>query len=123
MCLTSVKYSIIIFSIFFLYLISKPCYELFFLLLQYLTCLLPCRMLTYEFVLPLHWEDSKTFRKIPTGRRVGALTNNNASNKSHTLPRNMGSRAQAKSKEPHSPSTRYPSTPPSGCRQVQKEKT
>ncbi|KAK3855477.1 hypothetical protein Pcinc_038126 [Petrolisthes cinctipes] len=62
-------------------------------------------------------EDSKTFRKIPTGRRVGALTNNNNSNKSHTLPRNMGSRTQTKGKEPHSPSSRYPSTPPSGRRQ------
>ncbi|XP_042211352.1 spastin-like isoform X2 [Homarus americanus] len=52
--------------------------------------------------------DAKTFKKIPTPKRMSTL-----SNKSQTLPRNMGSRAVSKARE-----GRHPGTPPSVRRQL-----
>lgn len=53
-------------------------------------------------------EDAKTFKKIPTAKRISTL-----SNKSQTLPRNMGSRAITKSRD-----SKHPGTPPSVRRQL-----
>ncbi|XP_071521099.1 spastin isoform X3 [Panulirus ornatus] len=53
-------------------------------------------------------EDAKTFKKIPTTKRITTL-----SNKSQTLPRNMGSKAVSKTRD-----TRHPGTPPSVRRQL-----
>nr|XP_053655664.1 spastin-like isoform X3 [Cherax quadricarinatus] len=53
-------------------------------------------------------EDAKTYKKIPSTKRITTL-----SNKSQTLPRNMGSRAVAKTRD-----SRHPSTPPSVRRQL-----
>ncbi|XP_071521098.1 spastin isoform X2 [Panulirus ornatus] len=52
--------------------------------------------------------DAKTFKKIPTTKRITTL-----SNKSQTLPRNMGSKAVSKTRD-----TRHPGTPPSVRRQL-----
>ncbi|XP_053655663.1 spastin isoform X2 [Cherax quadricarinatus] len=52
--------------------------------------------------------DAKTYKKIPSTKRITTL-----SNKSQTLPRNMGSRAVAKTRD-----SRHPSTPPSVRRQL-----
>lgn len=52
--------------------------------------------------------DAKTFKKIPTAKRISTL-----SNKSQTLPRNMGSRAITKSRD-----SKHPGTPPSVRRQL-----
>ncbi|XP_045596963.1 spastin isoform X2 [Procambarus clarkii] len=52
--------------------------------------------------------DAKTFKKIPTTKRITTL-----SNKSQTLPRNMGSRAVSKNRD-----GKHPGTPPSVRRQL-----
>ncbi|XP_066940068.1 spastin isoform X1 [Macrobrachium rosenbergii] len=53
-------------------------------------------------------EDAKTFKKIPTAKRITAL-----SHKSQTLPRNMGSRVVSKTRD-----GKHPGTPPSVRRQL-----
>ncbi|XP_066940069.1 spastin isoform X2 [Macrobrachium rosenbergii] len=52
--------------------------------------------------------DAKTFKKIPTAKRITAL-----SHKSQTLPRNMGSRVVSKTRD-----GKHPGTPPSVRRQL-----
>ncbi|XP_068236721.1 spastin-like isoform X2 [Palaemon carinicauda] len=52
--------------------------------------------------------DAKTFKKIPTAKRITAL-----SHKSQTLPRNMGSRVVSKARD-----GKHPGTPPSVRRQL-----